>query len=67
LYSITRDFPLMTSKPMKGSAQEVLGVTKGGWGGGNAFPPAPRSWGVEVCDPLRGHGGIRNEDKLRRG
>jgi len=67
LYSITRDFPLMTSKPMKGSAQEVLGVTKGGWGGGNAFPPAPRSWGVEVCDPVKGSRRIRNEDKLRRG
>ena len=56
MYSITRDFPLMTSKPMKGSAQEVLGVTKGGWGrGGSAFPPGPKELGgVGVRDPSGG-------------
>jgi len=67
LYSITRDFPLMTSKPMKGSAQEVLGVTKGGWG--VVHSPRPQGvggWGCVI--PQEGcRGGIKSEDKLRYG
>jgi len=42
----------MTSKPMKGSAQEVLGVTKGGWG--VVHSPGPKELGVGVRDPSGG-------------